>query len=429
MERFIGLIGVLVMVALALALSCDRRNVRWRIVVVGILIQMLVAAAVLRVPGIKQAFAGAAWCVNVVIDQCQAGIEFIFGHTLANAPGPGFSFAVRVLPIVIFFSSLMAVLYYLGVMQRVVAAMAWALRRTLRVSGAEATCAAANVFLGQTEAPLTVRPLIPGMTRAQLMLVMVSGFGSIAGSVLGAYVQMLGGEDPAARQLFTTHLLGASLMSAPAAFVMARIIMPETEVPPPEDARSIATIAEEDHANIFDAAASGATTGVKLAINIAAMLIAFVSLLALLNWPLHALGETESLKPILSSYGFEHGLSIQILLGRLFAPIAWTMGIPWQDATTMGALLGEKLILTEFVAYAHLAEAKAAGTITARSAQIGAYALCGFANFASIAIQIGGLSVLAPNRRKDFARLALRAMLGGALATQMSASIAGLFIQ
>jgi CNT family concentrative nucleoside transporter len=247
--------------------------------------------------------------------------------------------------------------------------------------------------------------------------------------VLGAYVMMLGGDDKAQQALYATHLIGASLMSAPAAFVMARIIMPETETPPPEDARSLSTIAEEDHANIFDAAASGATTGAKLAINIAAMLIAFVSLLALINWPLHALGETAVLKPWLTERGVTNGLSLQVMLGWIFAPIAWTMGIPWQDAFIMGGLLGEKLILTEFVAYLDLGAATRAHTITPRSSQIGAYALCGFANFASIAIQIGGLSVLAPDRRKDFARLALRAMLGGALATQMTASIAGLFIE
>jgi CNT family concentrative nucleoside transporter len=239
---------------------------------------------------------------------------------------------------------------------------------------------------------------------------------------------MLGGNDDAEQVRYATHLIGASLMSAPAAFVMARIIIPETETPPPEDPQSIAEASAEDHANLFDAAASGATTGLKLAANIAAMLIAFVSLLALINWPLHALGEITPVHAWLAEHGINSGLSLQVILGALFAPLAWTMGIPWADAPTLGGLLGEKLILTEFVAYTDLAAAKHAGTITPRTAQIGAYALCGFANFASIAIQIGGLSVLAPNRRKDFAQLALRAMLGGALATQMTASIAGLFI-
>lgn len=434
MERFTGLLGVAVMLVLGLALSTNRPRIPWRLVFIGILVQIAVAGAILQLPVLKDVFEALGWFVNQVIQKSEDGIQFVFGSSLPNPGGPwGFIFAVKVLPIIIFFSALMSVLYYLGVMQRVVAALAWALRRTLRVTGAEATCMAANMFIGQTEAPLTIRPLIPLMTRAQLMLVMLGGFAHIAGSVLGAYVMMLGGSDDASRALFAKHLIAASVMSAPAAFVMARIILPETQVPPPEDPRSLAAVSDEDHANVFDAAAGGATTGLKLAANIAAMLIAFVSLLALINWPLHALGETETLKPWLASHGMAE-LSLQSIFGKVFAPLAWTMGITWHDAPLIGRLMGEKLILTEFIAYMHLADAVqaakagAADAIDPRSAQIAAYALCGFANFASIAIQIGGLSVLAPGRRKDFANLALRAMLGGALATQMTASIAGLFI-
>jgi concentrative nucleoside transporter, CNT family len=441
MERFIGLLGVAVMVLLALFLSYDRKRVQWKFVLIGIASQVVLAGVILRVPGFKEAFEKLGWLVNQVIQKSEFGIDFVFGAALRDASKPwGFIFAVKVLPIIIFFSALMSVLYHLGVMQRVVAALAWALRTTLRVTGAEATCMAANIFIGQTEAPLTVKPLIPTMTRAQLMLVMLGGFAHIAGSVLGAYVMMLGGENAAEQTRYATHLIGASLMSAPAAFVMARIIMPETQTPPAEDPQSLKTASEEDHANLFDAAAGGATTGLKLALNIGAMLIAFVALLALVNWPIHAIGEIPAIKSFLMEHGWvvvergEHGLStpglsLQVMLGWIFAPLAWTMGIAWADAFTIGGLLGEKLILTEFVAYLHLGEAKQAGTISSRSAQIGAYALCGFANFASIAIQIGGLSVLAPERRKEFAQLALRAMLGGALATQMTASIAGLFIE
>jgi CNT family concentrative nucleoside transporter len=429
MDRYIGLLGVLVMIALGFALSTDRRSIRWRLVLVGVLAQLALAAAIIRIPGLKDAFALLGEFVNTVIQMSQNGIDFVFGRVGDPSGAWGFIFAVKVLPIIIFFSALMSVLYYIGVMQRIVAALAWCLRATLRVTGAEATCMAANIFIGQTEAPLTVKPLIPTMTRAQLMLIMLGGFAHIAGSVLGAYVMMLGGDDKAEQARYATHLIGASLMSAPAAFVMARIIVPETQLPPPEDAQSLATIAEEDHANLFDAAANGATTGLKLALNIAAMLIAFVSLMALLNWPIHAIGEIPSIHTWLVEHGIKSGLSMQVIFGWVLAPLAWTMGVPWQDAFTLGGLLGEKLILTEFVAYQHLGEAKHAGAITPRTAQIGAYALCGFANFASIAIQIGGLSVLAPERRKEFARLALRAMLGGALATQMTASIAGLFIE
>ncbi len=435
MDQFTGVLGILVMVLLGLALSTNRARVPWRSVAMGVLVQIVLAAAILRVPGIKELFEGLGWFVNQVIQKSEAGIDFVFSAPLRDASQPwGFIFAVKVLPIIIFFSALMSALYYVGFMQRVVAALAWALRKTLRVTGAEATCMGAAIFVGQTEAPLTVRPLIPSMTGAQLMLIMVSGFAHIAGSVLGAYVMMLGGQDEVARTLFAKHLIAACVISTPASFVMARLLLPETETPPAEDPQSLRALSAEDHANLFDAIAGGATTGMRLVANIAAMLIAFVSILALINWPLHGLGELPALKGWLAANGIQD-LSLQTIMGWVLAPVAWTMGIPWHDARLVGTLLGEKLVLTEFVAYLHLADAihaapTAAGVaaISPRSAQITTYALCGFANFASIAIQIGGLSVLAPTRRKEFARFALRAMLGGALATQMTASIAGLFI-
>jgi CNT family concentrative nucleoside transporter len=432
MGQFTGVIGICVMIVLGLTLSTERNRVPWRLVVTGVALQIILAGAILRAPGLKDLFELLGSFVNQVIQKSEAGTDFVFGSALRDDSKPwGFIFAVKVLPIIIFFSSLMSVLYHIGIMQRIVAVLAWCLRKTLRLTGAEATCMAANIFIGQTEAPLTVRPLIPGMTRAQLMLIMLGGFSHIAGSVLGAYVMMLGGQDDGLRALYAKHLIAASVMSAPAAFVMARIIMPELQTPPAEDAQSLAAVSAEDHANVFDAAASGASTGMRLAANIAAMLIAFVSLLALINWPIHAIGEISFMKSWLEGRGI-HDLSIQVILGQIFAPLAWTMGIRWADAPFIGGLLGEKLVLTEFVAYLHLSDAvrstDAAHALSPRSAQIGAYALCGFANFASIAIQIGGLSVLAPTRRKEFAQLALRAMLGGALATQMTACVAGLFI-
>jgi len=438
-DQFRGLLGVCVMILLAFALSTNRSKVPWKLVSIGVLVQILVAGAILWVPGIKSAFEVLGQIVNRIIQMSDAGTDFVFGSALRDPSKPwGFIFAVKVLPIIIFFSALMSVLYYVGLMQKVVAVLAWCLRKTLRVTGAEATCMAANMFIGQTEAPLTIRPLIPKLTRAQLMLVMLGGFAHIAGSVFGAYVMMLGGDDDASRAMFAKHLIAASVMSAPAAFVMARIIVPEIETPPPEDPTSLRAATEEDHANVFDAAAGGATTGMKLAANIAAMLIAFVSLLALINLGLGTLFERLHMLDWLRANGIPDP-SLQAFLGKLFAPLAWTMGIEWKDAPLIGSLLGEKLILTEFVAYLHLSEAIRAvpgvseqgeivAKISPRSAQIAAYALCGFANFASIAIQIGGLSVLAPSRRREFAQLALRAMLGGALATQMVASVAGLFI-
>ena len=439
MDQYRGLLGVGVMILLGLALSTNRSRVPWRLVLIGVVVEILVAGAILWVPGIKAAFEVLGQIVNRIIQMSDAGTDFVFGSALRDPSKPwGFIFAVKVLPIIIFFSALMSVLYYMGVMQKVVAVLAWCLRKTLRVTGAEATCMAANMFIGQTEAPLTIRPLIPKMTRAQLMLVMLGGFAHIAGSVFGAYVMMLGGDNDVSRAMFAKHLIAASVMSAPAAFVMARIIVPETETPPPEDPKSLQAATEEDHANIFDAAASGATTGMKLAANIAAMLIGFVSLLALVNLGLATVFEKLHMINWLHANGIAEP-SLQAFLGKIFAPLAWTMGIEWKDAPLIGSLLGEKLILTEFVAYLHLADAihavpgvadqgEIVSKISPRSAQIAAYALCGFANFASIAIQIGGLSVLAPSRRREFAQLALRAMLGGALATQMVASVAGLFI-
>jgi len=438
-DQYRGLLGVGVMILLGLALSTNRSRVPWRLVLIGVVVEILVAGAILWVPGIKAAFEVLGQIVNRIIQMSDAGTDFVFGSALRDPSKPwGFIFAVKVLPIIIFFSALMSVLYYMGVMQKVVAVLAWCLRKTLRVTGAEATCMAANMFIGQTEAPLTIRPLIPKMTRAQLMLVMLGGFAHIAGSVFGAYVMMLGGDNDVSRAMFAKHLIAASVMSAPAAFVMARIIVPETETPPPEDPKSLQAATEEDHANIFDAAASGATTGMKLAANIAAMLIGFVSLLALVNLGLATVFEKLHMINWLHANGIAEP-SLQAFLGKIFAPLAWTMGIEWKDAPLIGSLLGEKLILTEFVAYLHLADAihavpgvadqgEIVSKISPRSAQIAAYALCGFANFASIAIQIGGLSVLAPSRRREFAQLALRAMLGGALATQMVASVAGLFI-
>lgn len=439
MGQFTGVLGIYVMIMLAFALSTNRARVPWRLVLIGVMVEILVAGAILWVPGIKDAFEILGRIVNRIIEMSEAGTDFVFGPALRDPSKPwGFIFAVKVLPIIIFFSALMSVLYYVGIMQRIVAVLAWCLRKTLRVTGAEATCMAANMFIGQTEAPLTIRPLIPRMTRAQLMLVMLGGFAHIAGSVFGAYVMMLGGTSDASRAMFAKHLIAASVMSAPAAFVMARIIVPETQQPPAEDAQSLRAATEEDHANVFDAAAGGATTGMKLAANIAAMLIAFVSLLALINLGLSSLFEGLHMMGWLREHGVPEP-SLQVFLGKLFAPLAWTMGIEWKDAPLIGSLLGEKLILTEFVAYLHLADAihavpgvadqgEIVSRLSPRSAQIAAYALCGFANFASIAIQIGGLSVLAPSRRKEFAQLAMRAMLGGALATQMVASVAGLFI-
>lgn len=428
MQQYVGLLGILALTAIALAMSTDRRRVPWRLVAGGIVLQAAIAFVFLRVPGVVDAFNFITELFVRIIGFAGDGSAFLFGRQLTDPTGPwGFVFAFKVLPTIIFFSALMAILYHVGVMQRVVAALAWMLRKTLRMTGAEALTTAANVFLGQTEAPLCIRPYIATMTQAQLMLLMTGGFATIAGSVLGAYATMLGHEDPARTAEFVKHLIVASVMSAPAAFVFARIMVPETQDVPDESLNPVQPC--ERAANLLDAAAIGTTDGVKLAINVGAMLIAFVALLALINWPLEALGRIGPIDDWLASAGVDE-LSLQVVLGWLFAPLAWTLGIPWAECNDFGSLLGTKLVATEFTAYIDLANdtASAHPQLSPRSAILATYALCGFANFPSIGIQIGGLATLAPSRRADFARLGTRAMFAGALATCQTAAIAGLIV-
>ncbi len=412
-----GLIGLVVLVALAWALSTRRGQFPLRFVLAGVGLQIAMAAVLIAFDPVVKAFDLVARGVNSVIQSADEGSAFLFGD-LADPGGPaGFVFAFRVLPVIVFFAALMSVLYHTGVMQVLIGAMAWVLRRTLRVSGVESLAMAANVFVGQTEAPLCVGPYVSRMRRSELATLMVGGFATIAGSVLAAYVGMLGGDDPLQREAFIKHLLTASLLSAPAAFVIARIIVPQEQDSQQDEVHQVSL---ERQGNVLEAAAEGATQGLKLALNVAAMLVAFVALLALLNAILGWMGGLVGLEQ----------LSIEWLMGVLLAPLAWTMGVPWEDSTFFGTLLGKKLAVTEFLAYDALATDMASETprLSVRSAAIAAYALCGFANFASIGIQIGGLASLAPERRGEIAGLSLRLMLGGALASWMTASIAGLFI-
>lgn len=429
MGNLTGVIGIVVLLGAAWLLSEHRSRIPWRLVLTGLIVQLVLAVLLLRAPIVRGAVDAVATLVNGVIIRADAGIEFIFGPQLNDPAGPwGFVFAVKVLPVIIFFASLMAVLYHLGVMQRIVAVLAWILRRTLGVTGTEALAMASNVFVGQTEAPLCIKPFIEKMTRAQIMTLMVGGFATIAGSVMAAYVGILGGIDEASRAQFIKHLLTASVMSAPAAFVIARIIVPETETPIDEGLKAAAI--EDRATNVLDAAAGGASDGLRLALNVAAMLIAFVALLALINWPLQAFGAWGPIDNWLTRLGIED-LDLQTILAAFFSPLAWAMGVDWADTALVGTLMGEKLVLTEFIAFDHLGKALHTPTgsdLSARSAYIATYALCGFANFGSIAIQIGGLSSIAPGQRSTFVSLALRAMIGGAIASWMTAAVAGFFI-
>ena len=425
MAHFTGLLGILVILSIGYAFSAHRRHIKPRTIIVGVALQFVLAFTLLRFPPVVAMFNVFAAGVTRVISFADAGTEFIFGKA-ADASGPwGFIFAVKVLPIIIYFAALMAVLYHLGIMQRVVAVLAWVLRRALGISGAEALSAAANIFLGQTEAPLTVKPFIAGMTRSQIMCIMVGGFATIAGSVMAAYIVMVGGEEPAMRIEVAKHFMTASVMSAPAGIVMAKLLMPETE---PVREESLESLRNMPHTtvNVMDAAAEGATDGLRLALNVAAMLVAFVALLAMLNYPLAAISEIDSI----ASWRAQHGipvLTFQNLLGYVFTPLAWCLGVG-ADAQKVGSLMGQQVIATEFVAYVDLANSVKDGSISLRGSQIATYALCGFANLPSIAIQIGGLSAMAPNRRGDFAKLGLRAMIAGALACWMTGAVAGLFL-
>ncbi|MBP6077292.1 MAG: NupC/NupG family nucleoside CNT transporter [Xanthomonadales bacterium] len=420
-----GLFGLACLIGIAWLFSNNKGRVSWTLVATGVGLQIAFASLVLLVPGGKDVF---QWLSNVfvqVLGFVAAGSNFVFGG-LMDIPKYGFIFAFQVLPTIIFFAALMSVLYHLGVMQAVVRAMAWAITKVMKVSGAETTSVCASVFIGQTEAPLTVRPYIGRMTESELITMMIGGMAHIAGGVLAAYVLMLGGPDVAAQGFYAKHLLAASIMAAPATLVIAKILVPE--VGEPLTRGTVRMEVEHTTSNIIDAAASGAADGLKLALNIGAMLLAFIALIAMINAPLTWFGEWSGLAAQLGK-----PTDLANLFGYILSPIAWLIGVPWQDANTVGSLIGQKVVINEFVAYLQLADivnGKTPGvTLTEHGSLVATYALCGFANFSSIAIQIGGIGGLAPERRSDLARLGLRAVLGGSIATFMTATIAGVLSQ
>jgi concentrative nucleoside transporter, CNT family len=416
-----GLFGLAMLIGLAWLFSNNKKAVDWTLVATGVGLQIAFASVVLLVPGGKDVFDALGNGFVKILSFVNAGSNFIFG-SLMDTSKFGFIFAFQVLPTIIFFAALMGVLYHLGVMQWIVRGMAWAITKVMRVSGAETTSVCASVFIGQTEAPLTVRPYISKMTESELITMMIGGMAHIAGGVLAAYVGMLGGGDPVQQAFYAKHLLAASIMAAPATLVIAKILIPERGEPLTRG--TVKMEVEKTASNVIDAAASGAADGLRLALNIAAMLLAFIALIALLNWPLTWIGETTGLANLLG-----RPTDIAGLLGLLLAPLAWVIGVPWQDASVVGSLIGQKVVINEFVAYLQLADivnCKTPGVaLTNQGALIATYALCGFANFSSIAIQIGGIGGLAPERRADLARFGLRAVLGGSIATFMTATIAG----
>ena len=401
-----GIIGIFTLLCIAYILSNNRQKINYRLVGWGLSIQIIFALLILKSPIGKPIFRTLDTIITKIISFSDAGSDFLFKSFI---PDVGFhvgliNFAFRALPTIIFFSGLMAVLYHFGIIQFIVKWIARLMQKTMGTSGSETLSVSANIFVGQTEAPLMVRPFIANMTKSELMAVMTGGFATAAGGVLALYVMWLS-DIPG----IAGHLLAASVMSAPAAMVIAKIIYPETDTS--ETMGDLKVSVEKTDANSLDALGRGATEGLKLAANVAAMLVAFVSLVAMFNYLL----------------GFWN-TSLQEIMGLFFKPLAWTMGVPWSEAQIMGTLMGEKLALTELIAYGDLKTFIANGEISDRTAIIASYALCGFANFGSIGIQIGGLSSIAPNRRKDLATLAFKAMIGGALASWITACIAGLLI-
>ena len=406
MERFTGLIGIVVLLAIAFALSNNRKQINMRIIGWGLGLQAIFAIFILKTPIGGPLFGFLDKAVRKLVSFSDAGSDFLFKSFV---PDVGYhvamiNFAFRALPVIIFFSSLMAVLYHFGIIQVIVKWIAKAMQKTMGTSGSETLCISANIFVGQTEAPLMVRPFISQMTKSELMAVMTGGFATVAGGILAIYVMWLA-DIPG----IAGHLLAASVMSAPGALVMAKIIYPETETS--ETMGEMKITIEQKNTNAMEALGDGATIGLKLAANVGAMLVAFVSLVAMINYLL----------------GFA-GTSMETILGFIFKPLAWTMGVPWSEAGTLGTLMGEKIVFTELIAYGHLKELMSSGAISDRTAIIASYALCGFANFGSIGIQLGGIGGMAPERKKDLAKLVTKAMIGGALASWLTATIAGLLI-
>jgi len=402
----IGLLGIVVLLGIAVAMSNNRKRINLRIVGWGLGLQLIFALFILKTPIGKPLFGFLDKAISKLISFSDAGGDFLFTSFVPNV---GFhtaliNFAFRALPTIIFFSALMSVLYHLGIIQFVVKWIAKAMQKTMGTSGSETLSISANIFVGQTEAPLMVRPFINKMTQSELMAVMVGGFATVAGGVLAIYVKWLT-DIPG----IAGHLLAASVMSAPAALVIAKIIYPEVEES--ETMGDLKIEVEKTSSNVMEAMGNGATDGLKLAANVAAMLVAFLSIIAMVNYLL----------------GFAN-TSIDQLLGLIFQPLAWTMGVPWEESAMMGILMGKKIAFTELIAYGDLKNIMASGQISERTAIIASYALCGFANFGSIGIQLGGIGGIAPERKKDLAKLVTKAMVGGALASWLTATIAGILI-
>lgn len=426
MDYLRGIIGLAFIIGVAFLLSGNKRKIDWRLVAIGLTLQIVIGLAIAKVGFVRYMFEFVSEKFVLFLGFAKEGSKFVFGSLALDSSSTGFIFAFQALPTVIFFSAVTAGLYYLGILQKIVFGFAWLMTKTMRLSGSESLSAAANIFMGQTEAPLLVRPFIAGMTRSELFCLMVGGMATIAGSVLATYVGLLGGGSLEEKTLFATYLLCASIMNAPAAIVLSKIFYPQDE--PDKIDSKLKVNKEQIGVNLVDALASGAADGLKLALNIAGMLIAFIAIIYAVNWILvDFIGAVTGLNEFVvsSTNGAFSGFSLQYILGQVFRVFAFAMGVEWSQTLQVGSLLGQKMVINEFVAYVDLSQMKAAGVLDEKSIRIATYALCGFANFSSIAIQIGGIGGMAPGRQGDLSKLGLRAMLAASLATMMTATIAG----
>ncbi len=423
-----GVIGMIVLLFVAFLFSTNKRAIDWKTVGLGLGFQLLIAFGVLKVPFIQKLFNGIGQLFVSVLDFTRAGSKFLFEGLVVDMDTFGFIFAFQVLPTIIFFSALTSVLFYLGIIQKVVKLMAKLLSKVLKISGAESLSVAGNIFLGQTEAPLLIKAYLEKMNRSEILLVMIGGMATVAGAVLAAYIGFLGGDDPLLRLKFAKHLLAASVMAAPGAIVISKILYPQTE----EVNTDVNVSSEKIGSNVLDAIANGTTEGLHLAMNVGAMLLVFVAFIAMINGILGWVGDITTLNDWIAANTPYNKFSLEAVLGYIFAPLMWLIGVAGEDTALMGQLLGIKLAASEFVGYIQLAELKDIANATHltynKSVIMATYMLCGFANFASIGIQIGGIGSLAPGQRKTLSEFGMKALIGGTIASLMSATIAGMII-
>lgn len=422
-----GLLGMLALVAICYIFSSNRKAISWRVVLIGLSLQVVLALGVLYIPVIQGFFEFAGRLFVLVLDFTRAGVDFLFASFVTGKIELGLiNFVVTILPTIIFFSALTSLLFYLGIIQKIVYGLAWVMSKLMKLSGAESLSVAGNIFLGQTESPLMIKEYLPNMNKSEMLLVMMGGMATMAGGVLAVYIDFLGGDDPVQKLLFAKHLLTASVMAAPGAIVVSKILVPQTE----DIDKTMEVSKENVGSNVLDSISNGTTQGLKLAANVAAMLLVFIAFIALFNYITMKIGAWTNLNEVIaeSTGGKYTQLNLQFILGYTFAPIMWLIGIPLTDITLVGRLLGEKIIMTEFIGYLSLSELKAAGLLAPKSIIMATYMLCGFANFASIGIQIGGIGSLAPNQRVLLSRFGMRALLGGTIAALLSATIVGMIL-